>query len=68
MLPHRWTWEDDCELTLRLLDAGRLMVAPMISTVYPWRQAAAAYEHLRRQDDENLGILFAWKNAEGADG
>jgi 2-desacetyl-2-hydroxyethyl bacteriochlorophyllide A dehydrogenase len=57
---HFWTWRQDCNLVLQLLAAGRLQVDPMISEVFPWRQAAAAYARLEGPASAQLGLLLDW--------
>jgi 2-desacetyl-2-hydroxyethyl bacteriochlorophyllide A dehydrogenase len=58
--PHFWTWRQDCALVLQLLSAGRLQVAPMISEVFPWHRAAAAYAQLQAPAAGQLGLLLDW--------
>jgi hypothetical protein len=57
-----WTWWQDCNLVMQLLVARRLKVAPMISAIYPWRKAVAAYECLRQNDGAKLGLLIDWES------
>jgi threonine dehydrogenase-like Zn-dependent dehydrogenase len=57
---HFWTWRQDCELVLELLVAGRLTVAPMISEIFPWHQAAKAYDGLKSNAMDRLGLLLDW--------
>ena len=59
-LRHFWPWRPDCELVMQLMAADRLKVAPILSTIYPWRQAAAAYESLRPNDGMKMGLLIDW--------
>ena len=39
---------------------GRLQAAPMISAVFPWRQAVQAYDLLQENAIEDLGLLLDW--------
>ncbi len=55
-----WPWQQDCDLVLKLLAAGRLQVALMISEIFPWWQAAAAYDLLQAGALEQLGLLLDW--------
>lgn len=51
---HDGTWRQNCERAMKLLTAGRLNVAPMISAVDPWHEAAVAQACLRRHNGADM--------------
>ncbi len=56
-----WTWKEDGELALQLMASGRLQVEPMISEIFPWKQAARAYRLLQQNALPSLGLLLDWR-------
>jgi L-iditol 2-dehydrogenase len=56
-----WTAQDDAEVALRLMSAGRLKVTPLTTDVMKPEQAAAAYHLLVSARDEHLGVLLDWR-------
>ena len=55
-----WTFRDDYQTFLRLVAAGKLRIAPLISTVVPPSSAAKVYRDLSENPDPPLGVLFDW--------
>ena len=55
-----WTFRDDYQTFLRLVAAGRLRIAPLISTVVPPSSAADVYHDLSENPNPPLGVLFDW--------
>ena len=58
-----WTFRDDYQTFLRLVAAGKLRIAPLISTVVPPSAAADVYRDLSTNPDPPLGVLFDWTAA-----
>nr|MDJ0669037.1 hypothetical protein [Desulfobacterales bacterium] len=56
-----WTWQEDGDLVLELMASGRLQVEPMISEIFPWKQAARAYRLLQQNALPSLGLLLDWR-------
>lgn len=57
-----WSWKDDGELVLRLLEAGRFVLAPLVTHRIKARAAANFYnERLLRWSDEVIGVLMDWR-------
>jgi 2-desacetyl-2-hydroxyethyl bacteriochlorophyllide A dehydrogenase len=55
-----WTERDDYQTFLRLIAAGRLRIAPLISTVAPASSAGEVYHDLAENPNPPLGVLFDW--------
>jgi 2-desacetyl-2-hydroxyethyl bacteriochlorophyllide A dehydrogenase len=55
-----WTERDDYQTFLRLIAAGRLRIAPLISTVAPASSAGEVYHDLSANPNPPLGVLFDW--------
>ena len=52
------------EGVLRLIQSGKLEMAPLISDVVPWREAAAVYTRLFTPERNRFnGIVFDWTTA-----
>jgi 2-desacetyl-2-hydroxyethyl bacteriochlorophyllide A dehydrogenase len=58
--PGWWVAHDDQRVTLRLLALGRLLVQPLITHRFGWRQALDAYERLKAWDVQTLGVVVGW--------
>ncbi|MEN6478185.1 MAG: zinc-binding alcohol dehydrogenase [Anaerolineales bacterium] len=52
--------ERNCAIILRLIAAGQLQVAPLLSHILSPADCQQAYEGLRDHKDEYLGVLFDW--------
>ncbi len=52
--------ENQGEPVLNLMPVGSLQVTPMISAVFPWRQAVQACDLLQENAIEDLGVLLDW--------
>ena len=52
--------ERNIEILLRLIAAGRLQVAPLLTHVLPPTHAAEAYAGLRDKKDKYVGVVFDW--------
>ncbi len=50
----------NAEIIFRLMAAGRLNTAELVTHVLPPRQAADAFEGLLRRKDEYLAVVFDW--------
>lgn len=59
--PHHWTHQDDCKAILKLLAAGRVQVAPIISRVVKPEQAPEIYTQLANDPNFPLGTVFDWR-------
>ena len=59
--PHHWTHEDDCQAILRLIDAGRFRVKPMISQVVLPEQCPEIFHQLATDPQFPLGTVFDWR-------
>ncbi len=59
--PGFWTLGDDVAVVLRLIDAGRLQVAPLTSERLSWSEAPRAYAALASWGTEQLGVLLDWE-------
>lgn len=59
--PHHWTHQDDCRAILRLLEAKRIQIAPMISRVVNPDDAPAIYEQLCNDPHFPMGTVFDWR-------
>ena len=55
-----WTFRDDYQTFLRLVAAGKLRIAPLISTVAPASSAGEVYHDLSANPNPPLGVLFDW--------
>lgn len=55
----RWTEQDNAQEIIRLLAAGQLHFKPLITRIFPFRDAKVAYQHLLRGD--HLTILLDYK-------
>jgi L-iditol 2-dehydrogenase len=60
--PAYWTQAADREVALRLLAAGRIDVAPLITHRFSSDDAPDAYGMLRNWDASALGIVLDWKS------
>ena len=60
--PGWWTHKRDEETALRLLAGGRLVVEPLTTHSFAWRNAASAYEMLARWEPGMLGTLLHWRD------
>ena len=56
-----WTAQDDAEVALGLMSAGRLKVTPLTTDVMKPEQASEAYALLLSQRDEHLGVVLDWR-------
>ncbi len=59
--PGWWTHQADQATALKLLAAGRLVVDPLTTHRFAWRDAAAAYETLARWEPGMLGTVLDWQ-------
>lgn len=57
--PHHWTHQDDCRCLLRLLEAGKLRVAPMLTEIHKPEDAPEVYARLAERKLP-LGVAFEW--------
>ena len=60
--PGEWTEHDDYTAFLKLLNAGRIQVSPMIGKVAPAADAAAVFDELNTAQNPPLGVLLDWTN------
>jgi 2-desacetyl-2-hydroxyethyl bacteriochlorophyllide A dehydrogenase len=58
---HFTTLQADDVTTLKLMAAGRVNVAPLISDIVSFEDAPQAYERLAGRDEELMLIVFRWK-------
>jgi threonine dehydrogenase-like Zn-dependent dehydrogenase len=63
--PGYWTREDEYRTILRLLSAGKLKLAPIISEVVTPDRAPVVYKRLVEEDHAPLGIVFDWTKRRG---
>ena len=59
--PGWWTHQADENTALRLLASGRLVVDPIATHRFNWRDAAAAYDSLARWEPGMMGTLLDWQ-------
>ncbi len=59
--PGWWTHLADEDTALRLLAGGRLVVDPLNTHRFAWKNAAAAYDLLARWEPEMLGAVLDWQ-------
>ncbi|MBR6470758.1 MAG: zinc-binding dehydrogenase [Victivallales bacterium] len=62
--PGQWTEFDDYRTFFRLLQAGRLKVAPLIHEIVSPRDAAEVYDRVGNVKQPPVGILFDWTDFE----
>jgi len=60
--PHHWTHHDDCRAILKLIAAGRLQVAPIVSRICKPEDAPAVYRELAYDPLFPIGTVFDWRN------
>lgn len=58
--PGWWIAQDDQRIVLKLLELGRVNVAPLITHRFSSREAAQAYERLKAWDTSTLGMVLNW--------
>ncbi len=58
--PGHWTHHDDCKALLKLVDLGRLKIAPVISEVLSPESAPSVYRRLAEGLDFPVGAVFDW--------
>ncbi len=61
--PGWWTHQADQATALKLLAGGRLVVGPLTTHRFAWRDAAEAYATLIRWEPEMLGAILDWQTA-----
>jgi L-iditol 2-dehydrogenase len=59
--PGWWTHQADQTTALKLLAGGRLVVDPLTTHRFAWRNAADAYAMLIRWEPEMLGAILDWQ-------
>lgn len=59
--PGFWPILDEVKLSLNLISAGRLQVAPLITNRLPSNKASEAYRLVSEKQAEALGIILDWK-------
>lgn len=59
----RWTERRNIEAFLRLVSAGRVDPAELITHRFDLEDAVRAYELISRRDEKNLGIVLGYPNA-----
>ena len=59
--PGWWTHQADEDTALRLLASGRLVVDPLTTHRFAWRNAATAYDTLARWEPGMLGTVLDWR-------
>ena len=59
--PHHWTHQDDCKAILKLLAAGRIQTAPIISRVVSPADAPEIFKQLCEDPMFPIGTVFDWK-------
>ena len=59
--PHEWTHQDDCKAILKLLNAGRILVKPIISRVVKPEEAPQVYTQLCDDPAFPMGTVFDWR-------
>ncbi|MCY4079224.1 MAG: zinc-binding alcohol dehydrogenase [Caldilineaceae bacterium] len=61
--PGWWTHQADENTALRLLAGERLVVDPITTHRFDWRNAAVAYEMLARWEPGMMGTLLDWQDS-----
>ena len=59
--PGWWTHQADEKTALNLLAGGRLVVDPLTTHRFAWKNAAAAYDTLARWEPGMLGTILDWQ-------
>lgn len=62
--PHHWTHGDDCKAILKMIGAGRIQVAPIVSRVVSPEECGTIYDQLCDDPAFPIGTVFDWRNVE----
>lgn len=62
--PGCWTHQDDCKAILKLMSAGRLTAAPMLSRVVKPQDCGEIYRQLCDDRSFPVGTVFDWRDEE----
>jgi threonine dehydrogenase-like Zn-dependent dehydrogenase len=58
--PGFWTWRDDAECFMRLVEGAKVRLDPLISLVVDWRQAEELYGRILAGDPDLIGTVLRW--------
>lgn len=57
-----WTRNDERRLALRLLSSGRLRVADLVTSEFPWQEAPQAYRVVCGDEFSGVAARFRWRD------
>jgi threonine dehydrogenase-like Zn-dependent dehydrogenase len=60
--PGCWTHQDDCKAILKLIEAGRISIKPMLGRVVDPEDCAEIYRQLCEDADFPVGTVFDWRD------
>ena len=60
--PGCWTHQDDCKAILKLIEAGRISMKPMLGRVVDPEDCAEIYRQLCEDADFPVGTVFDWRD------
>lgn len=58
--PSNWTWKDDSECFMSLLEKGKLCIDPLITDIICHEEIEKAYIELLRGNREIIGTIIKW--------
>ena len=58
--PGNWTWKDDSECFMSLLEKGKLCIDPLITDIICHEEIEKAYIELLRGNREIIGTIIKW--------
>jgi 2-desacetyl-2-hydroxyethyl bacteriochlorophyllide A dehydrogenase len=58
--PGFWTWLDDGAAFMRLLQGGRIRLAPLVTTRVDWPELEGVYREVLAWNTDMLGIVVRW--------
>jgi len=58
--PGNWTWKDDSECFMTLLEKGKINIEPLITNIICWKEIEKAYMELIKGNKEIMGMIIKW--------
>jgi len=59
--PGYWTWRDDAECFMKLLEKSRLCLEPLITEVVEWKKVEETYKQILAWNSEMIGTVIRWQ-------
>jgi L-iditol 2-dehydrogenase len=59
--PGFWTWQDDADCFMKLLQNNRIALKPLITERFRWEQITDAYERILKWNKETMGTVIQWQ-------